>query len=40
MKSQHQTNTYTGRPANEMSLYTSSMNSSEEHTYRLRMYVD
>ena len=32
-------NTYTGRPANEMSLYTSSMNSSEEHTYRLRMYV-
>ena len=33
-------NTYTGRPANEMSLYTSSMNSSEEHTYRLRMYVD
>ena len=33
-------NTYTGRPANEMSLYTSSMNSSEEHQYRLRMYVD
>ena len=32
-------NTYTGRPANEMSLYTSSMNSSEEHNYRLRMYV-
>ena len=32
-------NTYTGRPANEMSLYTSSMNSSEEHQYRLRMYV-
>ncbi len=32
-------NEYTGRPANEMSLYTSSMNSSEEHTYRLRMYV-
>ena len=32
-------NTYTGRPANEMSLYTSSMNSSEEHTFRLRMYV-
>ena len=32
-------NTYTGRPANEMSLYTSSMNSSEEHHYRLRMYV-
>ena len=33
-------NTYTGRPAEEMSLYTSSMNSSEEHQYRLRMYVD
>ena len=33
-------NTYTGRPANEMSLYTSSMNSSESNTYRLRMYVD
>ena len=32
-------NSYTGRPAKEMSLYTSSMNSSEEHTYRLRMYV-
>ena len=32
-------NTYTGRPAGEMSLYTSSMNSSEEHNYRLRMYV-
>ena len=32
-------NTYTGRPANEMSLYTSSMNASEEHNYRLRMYV-
>ena len=32
-------NDYTGRPANEMSLYTSSMNSSEEHHYRLRMYV-
>ena len=32
-------NEYTGRPANEMSLYTSSMNSSEEHQYRLRMYV-
>ena len=27
-------NTYTGRPAGEMSLYTSSMNSSEEHHYR------
>ena len=33
-------NDYTGRPANEMSLYTSSMNSSESNTYRLRMYVD
>ena len=33
-------NTYTGRPANEMSLYTSSMNSSEDNNYRLRMYVD
>ena len=33
-------NTYTGRPANEMSLYTSSMNSSESNNYRLRMYVD
>ena len=32
-------NTYTGRPEGEMSLYTSSMNSSEEHTFRLRMYV-
>ena len=32
-------NSYTGRPSKEMSLYTSSMNSSEEHTYRLRMYV-
>ncbi len=32
-------NTYTGRPVNEMSLYTSSMNASEEHNYRLRMYV-
>ena len=32
-------NTYTGRPVNEMSLYTSSMNASEEHHYRLRMYV-
>ena len=32
-------NTYTGRPEGEMSLYTSSMNSSEEHQYRLRMYV-
>ncbi len=33
-------NTYTGRPAGEMSLYTSSMNSSESNNYRLRMYVD
>ena len=33
-------NNFTGRPANEMSLYTSSMNSSESSTYRLRMYVD
>ena len=33
-------NTYTGRPAEEMSLYTSSMNSSESNNYRLRMYVD
>ena len=32
-------NSYTGRPANEMSLYTSSMNSSESNNYRLRMYV-
>ena len=32
-------NTFTGRPANEMSLYTSSMNSSESNNYRLRMYV-
>ena len=34
------TNSYTGRPANEMSLYTSSMSSSETNRYRLRMYVD
>ena len=33
-------NNYTGRPSNEMSLYTSSMNSSESNNYRLRMYVD
>ena len=33
-------NIYTGRPAGEMSLYTSSMNSSETNNYRLRMYVD
>ena len=33
-------NTYTGRPSGEMSLYTSSMSSSESNNYRLRMYVD
>ena len=33
-------NDYTGRPNGEMSLYTSSMSSSESNTYRLRMYVD
>ena len=33
-------NTFTGRPAGEMSLYTSSMNASESNNYRLRMYVD
>ena len=33
-------NSYTGRPTGEMSLYTSSMNSSESNNYRLRMYVD
>ena len=33
-------NTYTGRPAGEMSLYKGSMNSSENNNYRLRMYVD
>ena len=33
-------NSYTGRPAGEMSLYTSSMSSSESNNYRLRMYVD
>ncbi len=32
-------NDYTGRPAGEMSLYASSMNSSETNNYRLRMYV-
>ncbi len=32
-------NSYTGRPSGEMSLYTSSMNSSESNNYRLRMYV-
>ena len=34
------TNSYTGRPSGEMSLYTSSMSSSERNRYRLRMYVD
>ncbi len=33
-------NNYTGRPSGEMSLYTSSMNSSESNNYRLRMWVD
>ena len=33
-------NSFTGRPSGEMSLYTSSMNSSESNTYRLRMWVD
>ena len=33
-------NSYTGRPANEMSLYTSSMSASESNNYRLRMWVD
>ena len=33
-------NSYTGRPAGEMSLYTSSMSSSESNNYRLRMWVD
>ena len=32
-------NKFTGRPSGEMSLYTSSMNSSESNNYRLRMYV-
>ena len=32
-------NDYTGRPSGEMSLYTSSMSSSETNNYRLRMYV-
>ena len=32
-------NNFTGRPSGEMSLYTSSMNSSETNRYRLRMYV-
>ena len=33
-------NDYTGRPVGEMSLYQSSMTSSETNNYRLRMYVD
>ena len=33
-------NDYTGRPRGGMSLYTSSMNSSETNRYRLRMWVD
>ena len=33
-------NDYTDRPAGEMSLYTSSMSSSESNKYRLRMWVD
>ncbi len=33
-------NNFTGRPTGEMSLYTSSMSSSESNTYRLRMWVD
>ncbi len=32
-------NSYTGRPAGEMSLYEGSMNSSEDNDYRLRMWV-
>ena len=33
-------NNFTGRPSGEMSLYTSSMSSSESNRYRLRMWVD
>ena len=33
-------NNFTGRPTGEMSLYTSSMSSSESNNYRLRMWVD
>ena len=33
-------NSFTGRPSGEMSLYTSSMNSSESNNYRLRMWID
>ena len=39
-KEEASSNSYTGRPAGEMSLYTSSMNSSESNNYRLRMWVD
>ena len=39
-KEESTSNNFTGRPANEMSLYTSSMSSSESNKYRLRMYVD
>ena len=33
-------NSFTGRPSGEMSLYTSSMNASESNRYRIRMWVD
>ena len=33
-------NSYTGRPSGEMSLYASSMSSSESNKYRLRLWVD
>ena len=39
-KEEVSSNSYTGRPSGEMSLYTSSMNSSESNRYRLRMWVD
>ena len=39
-KEEKSSNVYTGRPSNEMSLYTSSMSSSESNKYRLRMWVD
>ena len=38
-KEEKSSNVYTGRPSGEMSLYTSSMSSSESNKYRLRMYV-
>ena len=38
-KEEKSANAYTGRPAGEMSLYTSSMNASESNNYRLRMWV-